>query len=621
MTDDDSKKDEQLYVDPSKTSVKKSDKKSQGSAGTGQAATAGDGQIGGSQAAGVAAGGGQGVATGGSQVNSQQELKKETGVVLTGINRDFEEKNTLEKAKELNLSYINIGKMPINPDYMKLIPFEDSEKAKTICFYKLGNKLRIAVADQDDEKTKKVLGTLKEKGYLLNINLASNSGIIEVISKYRLEQKYEKKEIVETVEEKMLKTYEKEIQELKEIEKKIPEVTAEQAVNLINIGAMKTKASDIHYEPEKELVDVRFRIDGVLYKVLTMKPSVYANVLSQIKYQTKMKLNVFDIPQDGRYAFNYNDRKIDVRVSIIPTETSESIVCRLLDSGKKFSSFEELGFDGEHLEKMKKLLELSHGMILATGPTGSGKTTTLYSLLSGFNTPDKKIITLENPIEYHIDGIVQSQVNEKGTYNFVDGLRAILRQDPDIVMIGEIRDLETASTCAQAALTGHVLLSTLHTNSAVESIPRLINMGLEPFVVAPSLDTILAQRLVRRVCKKCGKLEAITEAEKKIFEDAFEELKKISPEKVPAIPAQIYKAQGCEECSHTGYAGRLVIVEILSVDDEVRELILARAGAGKIKELARSKGFVTMKEDGMRKVAMGWTTLEEVQSEVTVSGE
>lgn len=606
-TQDDSKKDDQLYVDPSKKSGKKADEKSAGSSQTGAGSSGGNASEEKTSAEATLA--------------ASQELKKETEVVLTGINRDFEEKNTLEKAKGLNLSYINIGKMPINPDYMKLIPFEDSEKAKTICFYKLGNKLRIAVADQDSEETKKVLGVLKEKGYLLNVNLASNSGVIEVISKYRLEQKYEKKEIVETVEEKMLKTYEKEIQELKEIEKKIPEVTAEQAVNLINIGAMKTKASDIHYEPEKELVDVRFRIDGVLYKVLTMKPSVYANVLSQIKYQTKMKLNVFDIPQDGRYAFNYNDRKIDVRVSIIPTETSESIVCRLLDSGKKFSSFEELGFDGEDLEKMKGLLGLSHGMILATGPTGSGKTTTLYSLLSGFNTPDKKIITLENPIEYHIDGIVQSQVNEKGTYNFVDGLRAILRQDPDIVMIGEIRDLETASTCAQAALTGHVLLSTLHTNSAVESIPRLINMGLEPFVVAPSLDTILAQRLVRRVCKKCGKLEAITEAEKQVFEKAFEELKKISPEKVPAIPAQIYKAQGCEECSHTGYTGRLVIVEILSVDDEVRELILARAGAGKIKELARKKGFVTMKEDGMRKVAMGWTTLEEVQSEVTVSGE
>jgi type II secretory ATPase GspE/PulE/Tfp pilus assembly ATPase PilB-like protein len=511
--------------------------------------------------------------------------------------------------------------MPINPDYLKLIPFEDSEKAKIICFYKLGNKLRVAVTDPENEGTKRVLNTLKEQGYLLNVNLASNSGIIEVISKYKLEQKYKKKEIVEKVEERILKTYEKEIQELKEIEKKIPEVTAEEAVNLINIGAMKTKASDIHYEPEKENVDVRFRIDGILYKVLSIKPQVYANILGQIKYQTKMKLNVSDIPQDGRYSFNYNDRKIDVRVSIIPTETSESIVCRLLDSGKKFSSFEELGFDGEHLEKMKKLLDLSHGMILVTGPTGSGKTTTLYSLLSGFNTPDKKIITLENPIEYHIDGLVQSQVNEKGTYNFSDGLKAILRQDPDIVMIGEVRDLETASTCAQAALTGHVLLSTLHTNSAVESIPRLINMGLEPFVVAPSLDTVIAQRLVRRVCKKCGKLEAITEEEKKIFEQAFEELKKYSPDKIPQIPSQVYHAQGCEECSHTGYTGRLVIVEMLTVDDEIRELILSRSSAAKIKELARKKGFITMKEDGIRKVALGLTTFEEVQSEVTISGD
>jgi len=616
---DDSQKDEQLYVDPSKKGAKKTDEKSsQLQAAQSQEKTSAASPA---SAASATQASSANPATRTSAESISPTLNKETEVVLTGINRDFEEKDTLEKAKQKNLSYINIGKMPINPDYLKLIPFEDSEKAKIICFYKLGNKLRVAVQDPENEQIKKVLNALKDQGYLLNVNLASNSGIIEVISKYKLEQKYKKKEIVETVAEKTLKTYEKEIQELKEVEKKIPEVTAEEAVNLINIGAMKTKASDIHYEPAKENVDIRFRIDGVLYKVLSIKPQVYVNILGQIKYQTKMKLNISDIPQDGRYNFNYNDRKIDVRVSVIPTETSESIVCRLLDSGKKFSSFEELGFDGEHLEKMKKLLELSHGMILVTGPTGSGKTTTLYSLLSGFNTPDKKIITLENPIEYHIDGLVQSQVNEKGTYNFSDGLKAILRQDPDIVMIGEVRDLETASTCAQAALTGHVLLSTLHTNSAVESIPRLINMGLEPFVVAPSLDTIIAQRLVRRVCKKCGKLEAITEEEKKIFEQAFEELKKYDPKKVPQIPAQVYHAQGCEECSHTGYTGRLVIVEILTVDDSLRELILSRASAAKIKELARRKGFITMKEDGMRKVALGLTTFEEVQSEVTISGE
>ena len=545
--------------------------------------------------------------------------QKETKTVLQGINRNFEEKDTLKKAGDLNLSYVNIGKTPINPDYLKLINLETSEKAKIISFFKVGDKLRVAVADQDNPETKKVLDDLRAQGYKLNINLASNSGILEVIGKYQDLQIYKEKEIIETIEEKSIKTYEKEIAELKELEQKIHEVTAEEAVNLINIGAMKTKASDVHYEPGDKGVYVRYRIDGVLHQVFTIKPNIYKNILNQIKYQTRMKLNIGDIPQDGRYDFNYNERKIDVRVSVIPVEGSESIVCRFLDSGKKFSSFEDLGFDGEYLEKMKKLLELSYGMILITGPTGSGKTTTLYSLLQGFNTPDKKIITLENPIEYHIDGIVQSQINEKGNYDFAGGLSSILRQDPDIVMIGEIRDLETANTCAQAALTGHVLLSTLHTNSALESIPRLINMGMKPFVIAPALDTLIAQRLVRRVCKKCAKLEPITEDERKEFEATFEELKKTSPDKVPATPDKLYHAVGCDECSKTGYLGRVIIAEMATVGDEMEELILQRASTGKLLELARKKGFVTMKEDGFKKIALGITTIEEVHGAINAS--
>ena len=260
-------------------------------------------------------------------------------------------------------------------------------------------------------------------------------------------------------------------------------------------------------------------------------------------------------------------------------------------------------------------------MILVTGPTGSGKTTTLYSLLQGFNKPEKKIVTLENPIEYHLDGIVQSQINEEDKYNFATGLKSILRQDPDIVMIGEIRDLETAKVSAQAALTGHVLLSTLHTNSAIESVPRLINMGMEPFVVAPALDTLIAQRLVRRVCKKCAKLEPITDEEKKEFEEAFEELKTSSPKKAPEAPEKVYHAVGCDECSQTGFLGRMVIAEIVTVDDEMKELILQKASAARLLELARKKGFTTMGEDGFKKAAEGHTTIEEVHRVIRVSAE
>ena len=232
---------------------------------------------------------------------------------------------------------------------------------------------------------------------------------------------------------------------------------------------------------------------------------MYANLANQLKYKAGMKLNITTVPQDGRFRFIVNERKIDVRVSSIPTEYGESFVCRILDSGKHFGNFDELGFSGKSLEVLNKASELAQGMVLVTGPTSSGKTTTLYVLLNKFNQPEVKIITLEDPIEYHLNGITQSQINEKRGYNFADGLRSILRQDPDVVMIGEIRDLETASACAQAALTNHVVLSTLHTNSATETIPRLVTIGLPSFMVAPSLSVVIAQRLVRRICDVCKK--------------------------------------------------------------------------------------------------------------------
>lgn len=549
----------------------------------------------------------------------QDNTAKDSAIVLQGINRDFEEKNALKQAEEKGISYVNIGKTPINPDYLKIIPIEEAKRGNIVSFFKVNEKLRVAVVDPDDEQTKKILENLKTQGFKLNVNLASRSGVLEVLARYDDIQVYKEKNIVESVDISKLKTYEKEIAELKTLEEEIKKVTAEEAINMINIGAMKTAASDVHYEPEEKEVTVRFRIDGVLHKVFAIRPQEYKNILNQIKYQAKMKLNITDVPQDGRYDFKYNERSVDVRVSVIPTENSESIVCRFLDSGKKFATFEELGFEGEYLEKMKELLNLTYGMILVTGPTGSGKTTTLYSLLQGFNTPEEKIITLEDPIEYHISGLIQSQVNEKENYNFSKGLKAILRQDPDIVMIGEIRDLETANTAAQAALTGHVLLSTLHTNSAIESIPRLSNMGMEPFVIAPALSTIIAQRLTRRVCKKCAKLKPITDEQKKEFEKSFETLKKYHPEKVPQIPTQLMEAVGCDACSQTGYLGRLVIAEMVTIDDEMKELILARSSASKILELARKKGLVSMEEDGMRKVAEGLTTFDEVRRVVNIS--
>jgi type II secretory ATPase GspE/PulE/Tfp pilus assembly ATPase PilB-like protein len=531
---------------------------------------------------------------------------------LNKINRAFKERAAAQKAKQMGYAYINIALTPINPDLLRLIPPEIAKKALLLPFFRLGKKLRVAVADPDNPETKKVIEQLKSVGFALNINIATDDGLLEAMRLYESEQYKIKKEITTTLAEDKIKAYEQEIQELKSLQDRIKTVTSEEAVYLLNIGALKTGASDIHYEPQEKAVTVRFRIDGLLHKIFEIDKGTFTNIGNQIKYQCKMKLNITNEPQDGRYSFKVNDRKVDLRVSTLPTEYGETFVCRLLDSNRQILDFEEMGFTGANLAHMNKLLSLKHGMILITGPTGSGKTTTLYTMLEKFNKPEIKIITLEDPIEYHLEGISQSQVNEKRGYDFAGGLRAILRQDPDVVMIGEIRDQETAETAAQAALTGHVLLSTLHTNSAIEAIPRLINIGLPPFMVAPALDTVIAQRLARRFCPVCSVMKPVEASVKEELARSLDFIKKIQPSLTLEIPEQLPQAVGCEVCSHTGYKGRVSVVEIVEIDTEMRDLILNKASSIKMIESARRRGMLTMREDGILKVIQGVTSLAEV---------
>jgi type IV pilus assembly protein PilB len=538
--------------------------------------------------------------------------KAEVEKNITKINREAKEKSIMEKSRMMNMNYIDIAITPINPDLLKLIPAETAKECLIIPFYRLGKKLRVTVAHPTDPKTRAVIADLKTKGYLININLSSDEGITEAMRLYDTTQYIVKKEIDTTVDESKTKTYEKELEELSVLGEKLKTVNSEEAVYMISVGALKAGSSDIHMEAEEAFVRVRYRIDGMLHEVFRIDKATYVNIGSQLKYQAKLKVNVADVPQDGRYFFKVNDRKIDVRVSTLPTEYGESFVLRLLDSGKHLVTFEELGYSGQYLRKIEKLTEITHGMILMTGPTGSGKTTSLYTILSKFNNPNVKIITLEDPIEYHLEGIAQSQIHEKAGYTFGSGLRSILRQDPEVIMIGEIRDKETAETAAQAALTGHVLLSTLHTNSAIESIPRLVNIGLPPFMIAPALHTIIAQRLVRKICDKCSKPQPVSKTQQAEFERVVAAIKAVRPSEEIVIPAELPVAAGCEECSHTGYKGRVCIVEMLEVDFEMKDLILNDASTTKMIESARRKGMITMREDGMLKVLQGITTLEEV---------
>jgi type IV pilus assembly protein PilB len=535
-----------------------------------------------------------------------------SSVAADKVNREFQEKSALTRAHELGIPYIDMAKTPLNLDFLQIIEYSIAEKAHIVPFFRVGKKIRVAVSDPSNKDTYNAINDLKNQGYEVDVNLASASGIEEALKFYLSTQKYKKFDIIENVEEKSIKTYEKEIAQLKDLPEKLKTVSAEEGLNLLNVGAMKTHASDIHYEPEEKSVPVRFRIDGVLHKVFEIEKDIYSKITEQLKYQSKMKLNVTTVPQDGRYVFTFNENKIAVRTASIPTPYGESFVCRYLPSDKKTVTFEELGFQGLALTKLEKATKISQGMVLITGPTGSGKSTTLYSMLSVMNTPENKVITLEDPVEYYMNGITQSQIDESRNYNFSTGLRSILRHDPDIVMLGEIRDLQTAETAAQAALTGHVLLSTLHTNSALESIARLTNMGLPAFMVAPALNTVVAQRLVRRVCSKCSTMEDVSDSEKKEFEEMLENLKNINPSSVIEVPTKIPKVHGCEACSNTGYSGRLVICEVINISSEMRSLILDEASSVDLIAAARKEGIITMREDGLLKVAQGFTTLEEI---------
>lgn len=542
-----------------------------------------------------------------------------TDAHLQQINREFKEKEAARKARESGLSYINISVTPINPDLLRLIPPEIAKSALILPFFRLGKKLRLAVADPENAATKKVIDDFKNAGYAVNINMATDDGLLEAMRLYQSEQYKVKQEIDTSISEDKIKAFEQEIKNLKDLAEKIKTINSEEANYLLNAGAYKTGASDIHYEPREKEVRVRFRIDGMLHDIFKIEKSIFVNIANQIKYQCKMKLNIVNEPQDGRYSFVVNERKIDVRVSALPTEYGETFVSRLLDSSRHVTDFEDAGFSGSALAHVQNTMKIKNGMILITGPTGSGKTTTLYTFLEKFNKPEVKIITLEDPIEYHMEGISQSPVNEKRGYDFANGLRSILRQDPDIVMLGEIRDLETAETATQAALTGHILLSTLHTNSAIEAIPRLVNIGLPPFMVAPALDTVIAQRLARKFCPKCTSLKTIAKSKLDELVRVLEIIKKVQPSLKVEIPEKLPLSDGCEICSGTGYKGRIALVEVLDVDNEIKGLILEKSSSIKIMEAARRKGMMTMYEDGILKVIKGETSLTEVRRVTSIS--
>jgi general secretion pathway protein E len=374
-------------------------------------------------------------------------------------------------------------------------------------------------------------------------------------------------------------------------------------VNSLLFQAAKDRASDIHIEPFERSLAVRFRIDGVLYDIITPPKRFQPIVISRVKIMAGLNIAEKRLPQDGRIRIRLAGKDIDIRVSIVPTAFGERVVMRLLDKSTTVLNLEELGLLGQKHETVSRLIKQSHGILLVTGPTGSGKTTTLYAALSKINTTDKNIITIEDPIEYQLHGVGQIQVNPKIELTFASGLRSILRQDPDVIMVGEIRDSETAEIAIQAALTGHLVFSTLHTNDSFGAMTRLLDMGIEPFLVSSSVIAVMAQRLVRRVCGNC----------REAYQPSREELEEVGIAPHRAAGHTVYKpGPGCPQCKRTGYRGRTGIHELLVVDDEIRGLVMKSADAAALRRAATARGMTTLREDGADKVLQGLTTVEEV---------
>ncbi len=529
---------------------------------------------------------------------------------ISEVQRDYEERAVVEHGQELGLPTVDLRKVEVNVDLFYIVSKEQAAEALAIPFLRVGKKLRVAVVDPESPATKALADQLRSEGYQIGYSLTSKSGLIETLPQYDTALIKKQEAIENVVDESNLDDFIGEIQNLRKDGEKIANANPPIALNYILVGAMRTAASDIHVEPGESEWHIRLRIDGILQDALELPTEIGLKIVQAIKHAAHMKLNVTERPQDGRLSFTINTRPVDVRVSVLPSTRGESIVMRLLDSGRTVKHLVDLGLTGKSGKRVIDAVRNPRGMIVSTGPTGSGKTTTQYAILRELQTPEVKIITLEDPVEYRVDGIIQSQINDDASYSFADALRAVLRHDPDIIMVGEIRDLPSAEIAAQASLTGHVVLSTLHTNDAVSTIPRLMNMGLPGYVVAPALGTVIAQRLVRRICKECRVEEALSEADLAATMSIHASLRQQEPE-TPDLPTVFPRGVGCDACAKTGFKGQVAIYEVLHLTREMESAILANDEHALI-TLARADGMLSLREDGLTKVLAGITTIGEV---------
>lgn len=553
--------------------------------------------------------------------------EKDNNERLAKLHAQEEEDFLQIMATKHGIPYADLSVIPVDTAAVGLIK-ENLARAALIATFSIANKkVGVGMYSPVQTNTKEILASLENRGYKLDKYLVSHASLEKVWERYKEISGATKSEagMVDISGENMdglIKKFNKLEDVAKVLEATVTEKTARHISNIFSVivaGAIGIRASDIHIEPAEEAVHVRYRVDGILHEVATLPTSIYRLFMSRLKLLAGLKLNVGSESQDGRFSIKIADIEIEMRVSIIPGAYGEGVVMRILNPLSLNVTLEDLGMSPRLLSIVDKEIRKPHGMILNTGPTGSGKTTTLYSFLKRIWSPGVKMMTIEDPIEYHLKGVSQTQVEAEKGYTFLEGLRAAMRQDPDVIMIGEIRDGETAKVAINASLTGHMVFSTLHTNTAAGAIPRLIDIGVTPKIIGSSLTLTLAQRLARKLCAECKKEDAPNEREQKIITEVAVLIKEKVGSEVQT--KKVWRAVGCDKCNKTGYNGRVGIFEAVLMTAEIEALLDGIPSEREIREIASKQGILNMREDGIEKILAGLTSFDEVERVVDLEKE
>lgn len=551
---------------------------------------------------------------------------------LNELRKREEEELVKMLSSKYGVAYADLSAVPLEGDALHLITEAKAREAGLAPFQATGKKILVAVLAPERKETVLAISELQSRGFIPFLYMVSKGSIERAWGRYKeLSQSFETKAGILDISTDFLNDISEKIKNIHDIRETVGEVMRKNEghkissmFEIILAGAIAVDASDVHIEPEEGAVKIRFRLDGVLEAIMSLDFETYKLLNSRVKLISGLKLNVKDSAQDGRFSIKISGVEVEIRTSVLPGAYGESVVLRLLNPNSISVPFEQLGIDERLLKIIEREIKKPNGIILTTGPTGSGKTTTLYAILKKIYDPGTKVITIENPIEYHLSGITQTQVEDEKGYSFASGLRSVLRQDPDVIMVGEIRDSETATTAINAALTGHLVFSTLHTNNAAGTIPRLIDLGINPKIISSALNIALAQRLVRKLCEFCKKESVPNEKEVRVITSILERIK--NENKLYALEeigankngGKMWRPEGCPKCNGTGYKGRIGVHEGILTDENIEKIINENPSEREIKRAAEPQGLLDLAEDGMVKVLKGITSLEELERVVEV---